>query len=113
MYTKVSQFPTNQKGTTIAELYIYNKDFKPKIPVCKFYQWTLPNSNLSNNDNTSQVVIYTRERLPDAGVAPSDLFSHRLHGIDNTGNIKVWDAEAVFTYILLTESEYFEDFSNK
>ncbi len=97
------------------ELYVFDKDFKAQVPICKYYQWTLPTpitpdgSSIEESDN----LIFTRERVPDAGVGVADLFSHRIHGIDNTGNIKVWEAESILSYILLTQPEYFIDFQDR
>jgi hypothetical protein len=57
--------------------------------------------------------VFTRENLPDAGIKLNDLFSHRVHGVDNTGNVKVWEAESILTYVLLTQPEYFHHFRDK
>lgn len=100
---------TNCSKTIEAELYFFNKEYQPKLSVCKYYQYNLP--IIREEDPIKSV--YTREHPPDEGIKFADLFSHRLHGVDNTGNVKVWEAESVLAYILLTQPEYYQDFNDK
>jgi hypothetical protein len=73
------------------------------MPQCKFWRWRLPQSSQ---------VVYTREKREDVSAGVKGIFSHKLYdGIDNTGNIRVWDAENVMLYILLTS--YAEDFCER
>ncbi|CAN0588430.1 unnamed protein product, partial [Ectocarpus sp. 12 AP-2014] len=37
-------------------------------------------------------------------VTLDQLFAHRLHGVDNTGNVRVWPAEHVLLHVLLSRS---------
>jgi hypothetical protein len=57
--------------------------------------------------------VFTREKTKDAGIGVTELLSHKLHGIDNTGNVKVWEAESILLYVLLTNPFYVDDFANK
>eukprot|EP00978_Attheya_sp_CCMP212_P017920 scaffold48361_cov49-Attheya_sp.AAC.3 len=50
----------------------------------------------------------TRERIPqsrrcgeDGKMDLTSLISHRVHGVDNTGNAKVWNSESVLSHCLL------------
>jgi hypothetical protein len=101
-------------GGLKAELYYIEKQFQPKLPVCRYYQWDLPTVvGTTESPSSSPPSVFTRENLPDAGIKLNDLFSHRVHGVDNTGNVKVWEAESILTYVLLTQPEYFQDFHDK
>ena len=52
-----------------------------------------------------------REKARDAGLGINQLFSHKLHGVDNTGNIKVWAAEPMLLHVIL--KNYRQDFENR
>lgn len=48
-----------------------------------------------------QLTIYTRENNELAKVDIKGLTSHKLYGIDNTGNVCVWASESILLYTLL------------
>ncbi|CAM9622287.1 unnamed protein product [Chrysoparadoxa australica] len=55
-------------------------------------------------------VVMTRERpkgLPR--ISLEGIFSHKLHGVDNTGNVRVWAAEQVMLHTLLMEQSTPQD----
>lgn len=58
-------------------------------------------------------VVYTREKTKDAGIGVTELLSHKLHGIDNTGNVKVWEAESILVHLLLSNPFFAADFADK
>ena len=47
--------------------------------------------------------VYTRESAPKRRVTSAELLSHRLHGVDNTGNVRVWFSEHVLLHTLLEQ----------
>ncbi len=48
-----------------------------------------------------RVVAVTREPRKGRKLGVSEIFSHRVHGVDNTGNVRVWRAERVLLHALL------------
>jgi predicted nicotinamide N-methyase len=50
----------------------------------------------------NKACIYTREHILDRRVTAEDIQSHVRHGVDNTGNMRVWDAEALMLHSLIT-----------
>jgi hypothetical protein len=67
----------------------------------------------SSSSSLLERSVYCRERVSNAGVSLPELFAHQIHGVDNTGNVKVWAAEAVLLYVLLSQQHYCDDFANK
>lgn len=103
-----------------ASVYVQDTSFSPQFPNCRYFQWKLPivirdesNVQLQPIEDTTPLFIYTREKAKDAGIGVTELLSHKLHGIDNTGNVKVWEAESILLYILLTNPRYVMDFTDK
>ena len=77
----------------LCKIYVKHKLLKPTMNLCNFWSYNLP---FHNNTN-----IITREKNEDASVGISGLLSNKMHGIDNTGNVKVWTSELLLLYILL------------
>ena len=46
-------------------------------------------------------VIVVRQRRKDARKTLSEIFSHRRCGVDNTGNVRVWQAEEVMVHHIM------------
>ncbi|KAL7513675.1 hypothetical protein ACHAXN_010927 [Cyclotella atomus] len=52
--------------------------------------------------NNQTIQFYTREvKKQSAQMKREALLSHRKHGVDNTGNVRVWDAESTLAGFLL------------
>jgi SAM-dependent methyltransferase len=63
-------------------------------------EWHVIRNSYSTNNQTIQ--FYTREVKKQSPQRKREaLFSHRQHGVDNTGNVRVWDAEATLAGFLL------------
>lgn len=94
---------TNQDFVTSISMFVYCSNLVPTIvmPNCKFFIWSLPSGKF----------VYTRERQEENSVGAKGLLSHKLHGVDNTGNVCVWEAESVLLYIIL--QIYYEDFKGR
>jgi hypothetical protein len=56
-------------------------------------------------------MVLHREKAKDAGIGINQLLSHKLHGVDNTGNVKVWAAESMLLHVLL--NNYRIEFENR
>jgi len=63
------------------------------------YKKYIININTDNNNNNWE--IYTREGIPDRKLTIKDITSHEDYGVDNTGNIRIWDSESILLYTLL------------
>jgi hypothetical protein len=91
---------------------------QPLMKACEYRAYRLPadgdadadadvDTDASNRGSgpglaTSQhAYVYTRERSAAAKVTRSGLLSHRLVGVDNTGNVRVWSAEPLLMRTLL------------
>jgi len=68
--------------------------FIPLFRECSYFK-----VNISYLDK--QYILYTRENNETAKVDIKGLTSHKLHGIDNTGNVCVWASESMLLYTLL------------
>lgn len=60
------------------------------MPLHDLFTYTLPRSDPSPEQPVPQVAICTREPKKSAGVSGKGILSHLLHGVDNTGNVRVW-----------------------
>jgi len=72
-----------------------SSQFIPLFRECSYFKVQM-STYLSN-----QLTTYTRENNETAKVDIKGLTSHKLHGIDNTGNVCVWASESMLLYTLL------------
>lgn len=88
----------------VHELLICNKMYAPIVKSCKYYEYDIGNilnRNVSNNFVVPQII--TREMV--STINRAQLTSHATCGVDNTGNVRVWQAESVLLFYLLTNVE--------
>lgn len=78
------------------ECYLVDPTYTPFLKVFSVYRYDLPSGR----------PLYTREARE--GVSSSGLASHRLFGVDNTGNVRVWAAELLLLRWLLSHSKLLE-----
>jgi hypothetical protein len=103
------------------EVYWQDATVTPSMLNCKYYEWTLPSGDVVfarfdelqcvTHPVTYSRFVYCREKAKDAGIGVNQLLSHKLYGVDNTGNVKVWAAESMLLHVLL--SNYRDDFENR
>jgi len=67
----------------------------------RLYEWP----KVITNDTSHNEYLLIRERSPEQVITLSEMTSHqRDHGIDNTGNVCVWDCEKTLLWALLSSS---------
>ena len=84
----------NCRDNSTCTFSIYSRRFKPTLTLYHYFEYKLPVS-------CDFIHIYTREKRTDVGVGIKGILSNKLHGIDNTGNVRVWPAESILLHILL------------
>ena len=88
------------------------------MPECRYMRYELPfsaavaavapaapaveGSSAGHVAPRKKACIYTREHVLNRRVTAEDIQSHVRHGVDNTGNMRVWDAEALMLHSLIT-----------
>ena len=78
----------------IAEFTLIDQSFQPFTKYSEFWEYIIPY-------NGQTFSIYSKETPRDLAVPISSLNSHSIHGVDNTGMVRVWVAEQVLLYIML------------
>ena len=85
-------------------LFFHDRSFEPIMRSCELCSYAVPDNNLtsaltvahgsqSSTPEPGDVRVYTRE-AKRAAVSGKGIISHLLHhGVDNTGNIRVWVRE--------------------
>lgn len=81
-----------QQGVLRAELSLRRADYTPLLSECEYCKY-----------DVSGTTVYTRESAPKRRVTSEELLSHRLHGVDNTGNVRVWFSEHVLLHTMLEQ----------
>eukprot|EP00605_Chrysophyceae_sp_TOSAG23-4_P002553 GSChrysophyteH1.ASY1.ANO1.2818.1 assembled CDS len=73
----------------------------PLFKQVTFWEYTVPQvSHSADGSTTESFIVRTREQPKNAGAGVKGLLSNQLHGIDNTGNIRVWVAETLLLHTL-------------
>ena len=88
----------------VYEFFVKDRgDVQLEMPVCQYLAYPLVRGETTLN-------VYTREHVRDRKITAADLQSHLHHGVDNTGNTRVWDAESVLLHTLLHGTRDWEAF---
>ena len=83
--------------TITYEMTVKSPTLHPTFKQVSFWTYT-PTSEPS-------LLLFSREQPTDAGVGAKGLLSNELHGLDNTGNVRVWLAETLLLHILLEQPQ--------
>jgi len=76
----------------LGKIQITHDTLVPLLSRANFIKYTVPHSNCD---------VFVRERPKDMSVGVNGLLSNMLHGgIDNTGNVRVWEAEQILLFYL-------------
>jgi hypothetical protein len=127
----------NASNETKYVVYTYiasNLIFTPIFKQVSFWSYTLPkvkhgyrkiengkqehdhvqdDEEHKKEDEDPLLKIFTREMPIDVGVGARGLLSNELHGIDNTGNVRVWTAETLLLYTLLENPDMLPSSSSR
>jgi len=105
---------THSESSSSSSLKVWavHTSMVPKLSRADFMRYSVPTSP------SSAIDVYTRERPKAMGVSAAGLFSNVIHdGIDNTGNVRVWEAEQALLFYLshemTTSSQFLQSFRNK
>lgn len=104
---------TRSEGSSSSVLKVraVHTSMVPKLSRADFMRYSVPTSP------SSAIDVYTRERPKAMGVSAAGLFSNVIHdGIDNTGNVRVWEAEQALLFYLvhaMTTTQFLQSFRNK
>jgi len=88
------------------ELVVSHKSLVPFLSSCKFWSYKVPvalvAATTSSDPSTvlNDFKVLTRE-TGEAAPNTRQLTAHVTYGVDNTGNVRVWQAESVLLYHLL------------
>ena len=96
MLTRLAQIPEfrlrSQSGDSV-ECFMADPSYEPRLRAFGVYRYTLPSGRC----------MYTREA--SESTRSSGLASHRVYGVDNTGNVRIWPSELLLLRLLLSQSE--------
>ena len=87
-------------------LLVTSNTFVPSMKRAEFWSYPIPAVVELNLIDQNKIV--TREKPKNAGVSANGLLSNKLHGLDNTGNVRVWTAESLLLKVLCTENRFCE-----
>ena len=94
--------PESSLFTALGVVKVSHGSLVPLLPRADFVSYNLACSPSSLPAVCCQV--FTRERPKTLGVGAAGLLSNLLHdGIDNTGNVRVWEAEQMLLYHLVKQ----------
>eukprot|EP01041_Mallomonas_annulata_P007328 gene7328-14948_t len=74
-----------------AHISITMPSFIPQTLKSEYWEYILPLNN-------EHICIFTREIPRESGIKISSLLSHKNHGVDNTGMVRVWAAEQALLF---------------
>ena len=81
-------------GMTI-RVSVSHQHLIPSMAMCEYKVYT------PNTLKGGAMSIYTREKPLSSAPSLADLLSNKTHGVDNTGNIRVWPAENILLHCFL------------
>lgn len=102
-----------------AELRVHSAMYTPLLSECEYCKYDINGINVRLGSLCSlheslytavdvvcrrrRMQVYTRESAPKRRISKPELLSHRLHGVDNTGNVRVWFSEHVLLHVMLDQ----------
>ena len=91
--TQLPQFRFGTQSDVCVECFMVDPNYSPFLRAFSVYRYSLPSGRC----------VHTREA--SESTRSSGLASHRLYGVDNTGNVRVWQSELLLLRLLVSQPE--------
>lgn len=91
------------------EVFFHDRSREPLLRAHELCCYSVP-AQAVEDCAISAVSVYTREVPKAAGVTAKGIISHKLHGVDNTGNVRVWVSWCCAACFFATDRVALEDF---
>mmetsp|Transcript_6480 Transcript_6480/g.6627 ORF Transcript_6480/g.6627 Transcript_6480/m.6627 type:complete len:362 (+) Transcript_6480:3-1088(+) len=109
----VANYPNNKDSKTREELfhlksqfYISDKSDNISTTIGQYCMYNIKQEiDIKESKKIDFFRVYTKEKKDAQRITKDGFLSNLIHGVDNTGNIKVWSSESMLLHIILNNIE--------